>query len=158
VTTLPRTDALATTAPDREPAALEVDRAGLEVLDRAACLRLLASADRGRIALNVGALPVILPVRFALALDRVVLSVSVGSALDRATDGTLVAFQADGADTEPPREWSVSVVGTACHLDDPDSEALSAVRSLPKWAPGLPSRLVAISTDRLTGRRTRTTE
>ena len=133
--------------------ALEVDRAGLEILDRAACLRLLATGVHGRIALNVGALPVILPVRYALADERVLMRVSVDSALDRATNGTVVAFQADGSDAQSAPEWSVSVVGTARHLDDPDPEVIVAVRSLPLWAPDLPSRLVAISTDRVTGRR-----
>ena len=141
---------------DGAAGAIEVDRAGLEILDRPACLYLLAGVQHGRIALNVGALPLILPVRFSLAVDRVVLSASVGSALDRATDGTVVAFQADGTDTDPRREWSVSVVGTARHLDEPDAEIADAVRALPRWAPDLPSRLVTISTDRVTGRRTPT--
>jgi len=132
---------------------MQVDRAGLEVLDRATCLQLLGGADRGRVAINLGALPTILPVRFMLDVDRVVISVGIGSALESATDGTVVAFQADGVDHEPDEEWSVSVVGTAHHLDT-HAGAAAESRLLPRWRPDLPSRLVAITTDRLTGRRT----
>ena len=38
------------------------DRNGLEILDRASCLQLLGSAHVGRIALTMGALPVVFPV------------------------------------------------------------------------------------------------
>jgi uncharacterized protein len=133
---------------------VEIDRAGLEVLDRAACLQLLADAERGRVAINVGALPIILPVRFALNVDRVVMSVSIGSALDRATDGTVVAFQAEGVEQWPEREWSVCAIGTAHHLEEGLDAVRTAAHRLRAWAPELPARLVAISTERLTGRRT----
>jgi nitroimidazol reductase NimA-like FMN-containing flavoprotein (pyridoxamine 5'-phosphate oxidase superfamily) len=154
LTSPPRTDPGAAPAHD-DLGALEVDRAGLEILDRAACLRLLATGAHGRIAVNVGALPVILPVRYAVADEQLVIRVSVGSALDRATDGTVVAFQADGTEAQSAREWSVSVIGTARRLEDPSAEVIDAIRPLPRWAPELPSRLLAISTDRVTGRRTR---
>jgi nitroimidazol reductase NimA-like FMN-containing flavoprotein (pyridoxamine 5'-phosphate oxidase superfamily) len=94
-------------------------------------------------------------VRYAVADEQLVIRVSVGSALDRATDGTVVAFQADGTEAQSAREWSVSVIGTARRLEDPSAEVIDAIRSLPRWAPELPSRLLAISTDRVTGRRTR---
>ena len=46
---------------------MERDRNGLEILDRSECLRLLAGSSVGRVAVSVGALPVILPVNFRLA-------------------------------------------------------------------------------------------
>src|SRR5262249_52712998 len=63
----------------------DVDGAGLQVLDRPVCLQLLARGGVGRIAINAGALPVILPVRYALDEECVVLCVGVGSTLDQAT-------------------------------------------------------------------------
>jgi hypothetical protein len=39
------------------------DGAGFEILERSDCFRLLASTDRGRIAIHVNALPIILRVR-----------------------------------------------------------------------------------------------
>jgi uncharacterized protein len=43
---------------------MEVDRNGLEVLGRDACLRLLASATLGRVGVSSGALPSVVPVNF----------------------------------------------------------------------------------------------
>ena len=133
---------------------MELDLAGLEVLDRDTCLRLLAGAQRGRIAINLGALPTILPVRYVLDDDRVLISVTVGSALDRATDGAVVAVQVEGMDELRQQEWSVCAVGTAHHVDQSEEPTSAACAALAAWAPEAPTRLVAITTDRLTGRRT----
>ena len=54
---------------------MELDSAGLEVLSRSQCVRVLESTDRGRLGLNVGALPTILPVRYAIDGDEVVMGV-----------------------------------------------------------------------------------
>ena len=133
---------------------MEIDRAGLEVLDREECLRLLAQAQRGRIAINVGALPAILPVRFVLDIDRVVLSASEGTTLARATDGSVVAFQTDGTELGSEREWSVSLIGIARHLTEVGEVARAAVLPLQRWSSDLPPRYIAISTERVSGRRT----
>jgi nitroimidazol reductase NimA-like FMN-containing flavoprotein (pyridoxamine 5'-phosphate oxidase superfamily) len=132
---------------------VELDLAGLEVLDRATCLQLLAGTQRGRIAVNLGALPVILPVRYVLDDDRVLMSVTVGSALDRATDGAVVAIQVEGVDELRQQEWSVCAVGTAHHVDVSDELSGAACAALAAWAPKVPTRMVAVTTDRLTGRR-----
>ena len=50
---------------------MHIDRAGLRVLTREECLALLATAEIGRIAISARALPVILPVRFAMDGDRI---------------------------------------------------------------------------------------
>jgi nitroimidazol reductase NimA-like FMN-containing flavoprotein (pyridoxamine 5'-phosphate oxidase superfamily) len=133
---------------------MELDLAGLEVLDRGTCLQLLAGAQRGRIAINLGALPTILPVRYVLDDDRVLISVTVGSALDRATDGAVVAVQVEGMDELGQQEWSVCAVGTAHHVDASEALTGAACAALAAWAPEAPTRLVAVTTDRLTGRRT----
>jgi nitroimidazol reductase NimA-like FMN-containing flavoprotein (pyridoxamine 5'-phosphate oxidase superfamily) len=132
---------------------LPIDGAGFEILDRGECLRLLGSSDRGRIALNVGALPAILPVQFALDEERVVFCSRIGTDLDRATDRNVVAFQVDG--TFLGRDWSVSAVGLAHHLATAAELARAAALPLRRWSAAADAdhRFVAVSTERLTGRR-----
>ena len=137
-----------------------LDGAGLEILDREECLRLLADAGTGRIALTVRALPAILPVRFVLDGERIVIRTGSESTLAGATRSTVVAFEADGRDHRGDRdhgpgvEWSVVATGLARHVTDEDERAHLESLSLPQWADG-GGCLVSISTERLGGRRTR---
>jgi nitroimidazol reductase NimA-like FMN-containing flavoprotein (pyridoxamine 5'-phosphate oxidase superfamily) len=133
---------------------MEIDRAGLEILDRAECLRLLGTSERGRIAVTIGALPVILPVRFVLDVGRVVLCVGEGTVLERATDENVVSLQTDGVDPTSGAEWSVSVIGVARHLSSASDVAASARLPLPRWSSELTPCFVAISADQVSGRRT----
>ena len=128
------------------------DGAGLEVLDRAACLAALSTGGIGRIAVNAAALPLILPVRFVLADERIVVRVGQGSTLDIATRDSVVAFEADGS--TPGHDWSVSLVGVARHLVDADDIGKAEALPLPRWWGQRPHRFVAISTERVSGRRT----
>jgi nitroimidazol reductase NimA-like FMN-containing flavoprotein (pyridoxamine 5'-phosphate oxidase superfamily) len=129
----------------------DLDAAGLAVLGREDCLRLLARGGVGRIAVNVGALPMILPVRFAVDDDRVVLCMGAGSTLDRATRHTVVAFEVDGSD--PGGEWSVSMVGVARPIPEGAPMARAEALPLPRWWLNRPPHFVSISTEHLTGRR-----
>jgi len=129
----------------------DLDGAGLHVLDRADCLRLLARGGIGRIAVTAGALPMILPVRYALDSDRVVLCVGVGSTLDQATHDAVVAFEVDGSDLGG--DWSVSIVGVARPIPDGDESDRAEVLPLPRWWLGRPHRFIAVSTEHMTGRR-----
>ena len=128
-----------------------LDGAGLVVLDRPECLELLARGGVGRIAINAGALPVILPVRYAVDGERVVLCVGVGSTLDQATHDAVVAFEVDGSDLDG--EWSVSVVGIARPVAAGDDTARAEALPLPRWWLGRPHRFVSVSTEHTTGRR-----
>jgi nitroimidazol reductase NimA-like FMN-containing flavoprotein (pyridoxamine 5'-phosphate oxidase superfamily) len=141
--------------PQRPPenGSLSLDSAGCLVLDRAECLRLLSGGGLGRVAINVGALPVIRPVRFALQGERIVLRVAPGGTLDRATRTAVVAFEADGPATEVGGEWSVTVTGIARQLPDgPETEQAEQL-ALPHWPAERPHRFVTISTEHLSGRR-----
>ena len=129
----------------------DLDGAGLHVLDRAECLRLLARSNIGRIAVNAAALPMILPVRYALDDEVVVLCLGVGSTLDQATRHAVVAFEVDGSDLEG--EWSVSVVGVARPVPDGDETTRAETLPLPRWWLGRPHRFVSVSTEHVTGRR-----
>jgi uncharacterized protein len=128
-----------------------LDGAGLQVLDRSECLELLARGGVGRIAINAGARPMILPVRCALDDDSVVLCVGVGSTLDQTTRHAVVAFEVDGSDLGG--EGSVSVVGIAGPVPDGDESARAETLPLPRWWLGRPHRFVSIATEHVAGRR-----
>lgn len=132
---------------------VEVDRNGLEVLDRDECLRLLAGATLGRIGVSSRALPTVLPVNFWLDCDRIVIRTGPGSKLDAATRNAVVAFEVDDFEPMYHSGWSVVVTGVARAIDDPDE--LSALQRAPltRWAPRGNGKVIAISTDMISGRR-----
>ena len=111
---------------------MNFDRNGLETIEEDECLRLLGSAAIGRLALSVRALPVVLPVNFALADDGIVIRTGAGTKLDQACDQTVVAFEVDRFDTMSPRTgWSVlvqrraSVLTAAAELHDANQQGLA---------------------------------
>ena len=80
-------------------------------IDQEACLQLLSGATFGRVALNVGALPRIVPVRFNVHRGRIHASTQLAAELGDALDGSVVALQADGYDDRIQQVWNVHVVG-----------------------------------------------
>lgn len=132
---------------------MEVDRNGLEVLGRDECVRLLERATLGRIGLTSGALPTMLPVNFWLDGDRIVIRTGPGSKLDSATRNAVVAFEVDDFDPMYHSGWSVAVTGVAQEVTDPTE--VQRLRSAPvaRWAPRGDERLIAISTELISGRR-----
>ena len=132
-----------------------VDRNGLEVLGRDECLQLLRTVPVGRLGLSIDALPVVVPVNFALNGHRVVVGTGEGSKLDAAVAGMVVAFEADWWDPFGHRGWSVLVQGPAEVIDS--GEELEQVQRLPIRPWGTPRllRYVGIPTDVVTGRRLR---
>src|SRR5262249_57548434 len=91
-----------------------------------------------------GALPMVLPVRYALDGERVVVCVGVGSTLDQATRHAVVAFEVDGGDAAG--EWSVSLVGVASPVADGPETAHAEMLRLPHWWFARPPRFVSTST------------
>jgi nitroimidazol reductase NimA-like FMN-containing flavoprotein (pyridoxamine 5'-phosphate oxidase superfamily) len=132
---------------------MDTDRNGLEVLGREECFRLLASQAVGRIGVTSGALPVVLPVNFALAGEWIVVRTGRGTKLEAATSRTVVAFEVDHIDAHGETGWSVLVTGVAEEVTRPDE--MERFRRLPlrRWAPGTADRFIRISTEIMTGRR-----
>jgi len=132
---------------------MDLDRNGLEMLDRIECARLLACSTIGRIAVTVGALPVILPVNFLIDGDRILIRTGEGTKLDAAVRDAVVAFEVDHIDPIEHGGWSVCVTGIARELRD--AADLHRVSRLPlaHWAPNGPSRVMAVSMDLVSGRR-----
>jgi nitroimidazol reductase NimA-like FMN-containing flavoprotein (pyridoxamine 5'-phosphate oxidase superfamily) len=99
---------------------MTLDGADPHVLAEVECLRLLAGGHLGRVAITVKALPVILPVHFALDHDEIVFRAPPGGVLAEATRHAVIAFEADGS--EPGYGyWSVLATGVARHLAERDA-------------------------------------
>jgi nitroimidazol reductase NimA-like FMN-containing flavoprotein (pyridoxamine 5'-phosphate oxidase superfamily) len=109
----------------------------------------------GRIGLSMSSLPVVLPVNFAVDGERLVLRTASGSKLDAALRGAVVAFEADELDAETGDAWSVLVRGAAAVVTDPDDRARLSGLHVDSWVGHRADEWVAISTDLVSGRRTR---
>jgi nitroimidazol reductase NimA-like FMN-containing flavoprotein (pyridoxamine 5'-phosphate oxidase superfamily) len=71
---------------------------GLEILTEDESRELLATAVVGRVAISVGALPVVLPVNFGVLDGDVVFATGEGLKLRSAMDDTMVGFEVDDID------------------------------------------------------------
>ena len=127
-----------------------IDRNGLEVLGRDACLALLEQAAFGRVGVSIGALPSVLPVNFRLVGDTIVFRTGAGSKLHAATAGAVIAFEVDDVDPLDHTGWSVVVTGVAEERPGLDPVVAGAV---PRWAPVGTTRVLALPTDVISGRR-----
>ena len=155
----PKPDDLGTFDPARIPVsspilgAMEIDRNGLEVLERDECLRLLVSAKLGRLGVTDGALPTILPVNFRVRDGQIVFRTGIGTKLAAATENAVVAFEVDDMDPMDHHGWSVVVTGIAREITDPGELARIVSDTIPRFAPQGDGRVVAVSMDMVTGRR-----
>ncbi|MFW5898993.1 MAG: pyridoxamine 5'-phosphate oxidase family protein [Jiangellaceae bacterium] len=129
------------------------DAAGLEVLSREESLVLLSSVPVGRIVFTDRALPAILPVNFVLDDSTIVFRTGAGSKLAAATREAIVAFEADSFHEATGTGWSVTVVGSAHSVEDPDEIARLATLPLRPWVPVTPEHYVRIDIAQVTGRR-----
>ncbi len=132
---------------------MEVDRNGLEVLDRNECFRLLRSATLGRVGFTSGALPTVLPVNFLLDGERILVRTGRGGTLDAALRDVVVAFEVDQFDAIDHSGWSVAVTGVATEITDRDDLEAARLEPVPRWAPAGEAAVIAISTEIVSGRR-----
>lgn len=132
---------------------MEVDRNGLEVLDRDECLRLLDGATLGRVGVSSAALPTVLPVNFRLVGDRIVFRTGEGTKLAAATRNAVVAFEVDDFDAERRTGWSVVVTGVARPVVDRDRLSALTDLGIPRWAAGDDGHVVEVSLELVSGRR-----
>jgi nitroimidazol reductase NimA-like FMN-containing flavoprotein (pyridoxamine 5'-phosphate oxidase superfamily) len=132
---------------------MEIDRNGLEVLSREDCLQLLGTAILGRVAVTTQALPTIVPVNFRFDGREILIRTGRGTKLDAATHNAVVAFEADEIEPVQRGGWGVVVTGVAREVTDPEELADARKLGLERWAPGPDHRVVAISTEVVSGRR-----
>ncbi len=123
------------------------------ILTREECFHRLAEVPVGRISVSIDALPVILPVHFALEDESVLFRTVRGTKLDTAATDAVVAFQADASDSRAGGWWSVLLQGIASPVRDGEDESHRG--NLTPW-PGAdrrqPTRLLRIDTDAMRGR------
>lgn len=133
---------------------MSLDRNGLEILSRGACLELLRTREVGRVGLSRDALPTILPVNFRMVGDQIVYATGTGSKALAALHEQVVAFEVDDADSSRQEGWSVVVVGIPSELDDGDPLGVHARElGLQPWIGERAPYFFRLDTGRITGRR-----
>ena len=128
----------------------------IETLSDEECGSFLGRASVGRVGVTIDALPVVLPVNFALVEDAVVFRTTPGTKLSMALHGAVVAFEVDDYDPNGDRGWSVLIQGTAAEVTDADRVA--AIRALPLRfisTRGEGDHFVEVALGTVTGRRIR---
>lgn len=127
----------------------------LEIIDRAACLQLLASTSVGRLGFISGGWPEILPVNYALDGDAIVFVTNAGTKLWGVTRSPVV-FEVDAFNESDRSGWSVVVRGVAQEVTPHDAsyliDRLNELRPNP-WAGGNRPHVVRIAGDHVSGRR-----
>lgn len=126
----------------------------LEILDRDACIELLAHHGFvGRLGFIVERRPIILPVNFVMDDDSVVFCTADGTKLNAVIEGADVAFEVDESVPLHHSGWSVLVQGRAELIRDPAAVARLRRGPLLPWAQGARANWIRISLDKVSGRR-----
>lgn len=124
-------------------------------LDRAESMRLLASAQVGRLIFTVNALPTVRLMNYALVDGLIVVRTAAGTTVARKADDVVVAFEVDDLDVATSSGWSVIVIGRATLVTDPGLIGRYQRVPLKPWAPGGRDQFVQITTEVVEGRRVR---
>jgi hypothetical protein len=101
-----------------------------EPLPESRCWDLLGQAEVGHVGVTIGALPAIVPVRYAVVGPVIAFPTAARTKLTAAADGHVLAFQADAQDELG--WWSVHAIGRGDLIRDdhhgfaPLAEALAA--------------------------------
>jgi len=128
----------------------------IEDLTDIECRSFLDQGSVGRVAVTIDALPVVLPVNYAVFEDTVVFRSTPGTKLSLALRATVVAFEVDDYDPNGDRGWSVLMRGRAHVASDPTT--IEALRRLPLrfLSPGgTDDHFIQITITTITGRRLR---
>jgi len=132
---------------------MEIDSDGLEVLDADECRKLLANGRVGRIALTNRALPLIVPVKFAVLGDDIVLRAATERMEQSALHGHVVCLQSDGVYASGSDGWSVIVTGPLGVVDDPIQIEMARHLELERWSKRHHGVLAYLHTEMISGRR-----
>jgi nitroimidazol reductase NimA-like FMN-containing flavoprotein (pyridoxamine 5'-phosphate oxidase superfamily) len=126
---------------------------GTEVLSADECAALLPTQCVGRIAVDTGERPAIMPVLYAVLDGDVIFRTAPGEKLVAAALHRTVAFETDAFDVNARTGWSVDVVGTAEELVRPDELQRAEALGLEPWAGAPRDRYVRIRAEHVSGRR-----
>lgn len=124
----------------------------MEMLNRAACLALLADTRIGRLAYALGGIPAVVPVLITLDGDRILFRLTTGAALAAICDRQVLVLEVDQIDLDRCEGWSINLIGLPVEVPPVLADEIGA--PLCHW-PGLHAgRLFRMDTDHLEGRRT----
>lgn len=128
-------------------------RTGIEVIDRAGCLRLLADDVIGRLAFVDHGAPAVLPVNYAMDGEAVVFRTAAGTKLT-AGPRSPACFEIDAFDRATRSGWSVVMTGHLEEVEPFDERTLARLRELPvdPWADGEKEHWMRLVPERITGR------
>ncbi len=124
----------------------------LEPMGPTECMTFLKRGGVGRVAVAVGDDIEVLPVNFVVHDGEVVFRTGPQTVLARQANRRLT-FELDRIDDSMRSGWSVIVRGPARVLTEPDLHLVAAAAELEPWAGGVRDLYIAITPDRLSGRR-----
>jgi nitroimidazol reductase NimA-like FMN-containing flavoprotein (pyridoxamine 5'-phosphate oxidase superfamily) len=125
----------------------------LEHLSRDECMRLVGSVSVGRIVYTRQAMPAVELVNFALEGGDIIIRTDATGKLAAATQGAVVAFEADSVDDARHAGWSVTVIGKSRAVTE-RAEILRLHKiALRPWAPGKRDHYIRIPPVIVQGRR-----
>ena len=130
---------------------MATDEFGLEVLNADECRALLATRKLGRIGASLNALPIVVPVDYALDGDSVVMCVNMNTALGKALVDCVVCLEVDNLDEPAEIDWGVYVNGQPHAVADPDEVARLETLGVSRWSEE--SEWLRLSTAMIMGRR-----
>ena len=125
---------------------------GIEVIDADECRRLLEEEEIGRLAVVIGATPMILPVNYAMDGEAIVFRTMPGSRLDVGQGHA--AFEVDSFDRERRAGRSVLVTGHLEHVSWYHAKEMERVQqlSVTPWAGGERNLWLRLRPSFITGR------
>jgi nitroimidazol reductase NimA-like FMN-containing flavoprotein (pyridoxamine 5'-phosphate oxidase superfamily) len=125
---------------------------GLEVMGSDECMELLAQDVVGRVAVVVGATPMIFPVNYAIDGDAIVFRTMSGSRLDIGQGHA--AFEVDSFDRASQSGWSVLVTGRLQEVSALQAKDMARLQTLPvtSWANGVRDLWLRLQPSCVTGR------
>lgn len=94
----------------------------VEALEEPRCRELLRHASVGHVALSIGALPAIVPVRYRVVGDDLVFESANGVPL-MGDDGHVVAFETDEIEVGDGTGWVVQAIGVARRVESEEDES-----------------------------------
>ena len=118
------------------------------------CAYLLEHRSFGRIAVSNGPEIDVFPVNYAVHDGVVVIRTATPTLLAKLADGP-VTFEIDEIDVGLRSGWSVVVHGTARVLTEPELHRVEAATTVEPWAGGHRDLYIALTPDRISGRRIR---
>jgi nitroimidazol reductase NimA-like FMN-containing flavoprotein (pyridoxamine 5'-phosphate oxidase superfamily) len=131
----------------------EVDSKGVEIIERAACLDLLAADQIGRLGVVEGGHPLILPVNYGLDGESVIFRTAAGTKLDAAQRGP-ACFEIDGFDPSTRSGWSVVVRGRLEEVTTLHGPVFERIRTLSEpWVNGDRAHVLRLVPSVISGRR-----